>query len=173
MLRSQPFESPLVSRLAVAGVGVVAFLSCALCGLQGPLHRDAAKHIYAGQQLAGGVPPYVSMFNHVGPLSPALCGAAVAGGRALGVDDVIAVRLAFIAVAILAACVLTVVGRELTGSTLGGAAAGITLLCFGRFVLEAASGPDKKVLLILLEALFLLATGRRRLPTGGARSGRR
>lgn len=159
---STPGPPRAPGRLGALAVGLVAALSCSLCGLGGPLHRDAAKHLYTGQQLVRGVPPYVSMFNHVPPLSPMLCGAAVAGGRALGVDDVAAVRLVFSAVAILAAVILTAVGRHLTASTSGAAAAGITLLCFGRFVLEAASGPDKKVLLILLEALFLLAVARRR-----------
>jgi hypothetical protein len=38
-------------------------------GFNGPLKRDAANHLYAGQQMAEGIPPYVSIFNHKTPLS--------------------------------------------------------------------------------------------------------
>ena len=66
-----------------------------LYGLDGVLLRDYSIYLYSGQMVAEGVPPYVSAFDHKGPLSPMIAGLGVVLSWPLGWDDVYTVRLIF------------------------------------------------------------------------------
>ena len=44
-------------------------------GFAGPLTRDDAIYLYSGQQMAQGTPPYLSIWDHKGPLAPMIAGA--------------------------------------------------------------------------------------------------
>src|ERR671933_1327320 len=82
-------------------------------GFDGALPLDYSIYLYSGQRMAEGVPPYVSAFDHKGPLSPMIAGLGVMLSWPLGWDDVYTVRLIFfttaclgvVAVYLLGACV--------------------------------------------------------------------
>src|SRR5215210_2261973 len=65
-------------------------------GFEGVLLRDYSIYLYSGQRMAEGVPPYVSVFDHKGPLPSMLAGLGVMLSKWLNWDDIYAVRLVFL-----------------------------------------------------------------------------
>ncbi|MBV9454611.1 MAG: hypothetical protein JOZ19_10895, partial [Rubrobacter sp.] len=57
-------------------------------GFDGVLLRDYSIYLYSGQRMAEGIPPYLSIFDHKGPLSPMIAGLGVMLSKLLGCDDV-------------------------------------------------------------------------------------
>jgi hypothetical protein len=134
----------------------------ALYGFNGWLYRDDAIYLYAGQQFAEGIPPYVSIFDHKTPLSPILSGIFVSAGRLAGIDDVLAVRLGWWLLSGMAGGVLFLLGRTLFRSSLAGLMAGLALTGFWSFGREAVSGPRAKTPFLLFQLLFFLMAAHRR-----------
>ncbi|HSO76313.1 MAG TPA: hypothetical protein VLU47_15885, partial [Blastocatellia bacterium] len=111
--------------------------------------------------MAKGVPPYVSLFNHTGPLSPLIAGAAIIVGKALSVDDVLAVRIVFLALSALAVVALFWLAATLFDSRSVGLLSAIVLIGLEGFARDAGSGPRAKTPMVLFEVLCLLFAARR------------
>ena len=133
-----------------------------LYGFDGVLLRDYSIYLYSGQRAAEGVPPYVSAFDHKGPLSPMIAGLGVMLSWPLGWDDVYTVRLIFFTTACLGVVAVYLLGACVFRSRVAGFFAALTLLgCYG-FAQPAGSGPEPKTPLVLLEALSLLFATQKR-----------
>src|SRR3712207_6056817 len=104
-------RAPVVVTLLL--IFALAAAVSSLYGLGGGLSRDGAIYLYSGQRMADGVPPYVSVFDHKGPLAPMLAGAGVMLSKLLNSNDIMTVRVVFF----LMGC-LAVVSTYLLGSTL-------------------------------------------------------
>ncbi len=133
-----------------------------LNGRHGNLFRDDAIFVYSGQQLAQGTPPYVSTFHAKTPLSPILCGLGVLLGRALGTDDLAAVRFVFLFISSLTAVAVYFLAVALFESRLTGVVAALVFVSFWGFGLHAFSGPRPKAPMVLFEALSLFLAARRK-----------
>src|ERR671933_2223270 len=95
-------------------------------GFDGVLLRDYAIYLYGGQRMAEGVPPYVSVFDHKGPLSPMLAGLGVLLSNLFGWDDVFAVRLVFFTIACLTVVAVYLLGKSVFSSQMAGLFAALT-----------------------------------------------
>lgn len=118
--------------------------------------RDYSIYLYSGQRVAEGVPPYVGVFDHKGPLSPMIAGFGVAMSGPLNLDDVYAVRLVFYATACLAAVAVYLLGKDVFRSREAGLFAALTFLGFYAYAQPAGSGPEPKTPMVLFETLSLL-----------------
>lgn len=154
---------PLGPLLSLAALAV--FL---LHGFQGVLSRDLAVYAYGAEQAADGVPPYVSILNRAGPLAHLVPALGVLGGRLVGIDELLGIRLLMMVLSIACVWLLYVLGRDLLGSRLAGAVSASTLLAFEGFVTHATGGPREKTAMLLFMLCALLAVARRRwLLAGG------
>ena len=147
--------------------GIPAWLLAALVvwgvhGFQDGRSRDSAVYVYAGQAVANGNAPYVEVFNRAGPLAQLLPGLGVGLGRAIGIDDVVGIRLIFFALMVATPALTYVLARDAFGSRLAGSAAAATLVAFEGLALSATDGPQSKqpMMLGLLAALLLLTRHR-------------
>lgn len=122
-------------------------------GLDEELRRDEAVFAYAGQQLAEGVPPYASILDAKTPLASFVAGGSVAVGRAIGIDDLIAIRVVFFAIATLTVVAVFVAAALLFQSVAAGFAAGIAFLTFKGFAVDALGGPNAKTPGVLFAAV--------------------
>jgi hypothetical protein len=113
-------------------------------GVTEELRRDEAVFAYGGQQLAEGVPPYVSILDAKAPLATFIAGGAVAVGRALGVDDLNAIRITFFVIACLTVVAVYVVGKDIFGSVAAGIAGSLAFLSFKGFAIDALGGPNER-----------------------------
>ena len=152
----------LTSLLLSALVFATAAVVYSQYGFQGKLVRDNAIYVYSGQQMAKGVPPYVSIFDHKGPLAPMISGVGVIMATFFNFDDLFTVRLIFF----IFGC-LTVVGIYLLGYTLfeshwTGILAAFVFIGFWGFGRHAASGPQAKIPMTFFEVLAILLTVRKR-----------
>ena len=149
------------------GVGAVALLTYALHGVHGMLSRDLAVYSYAGQQVADGVPPYDGILNRAGPLAHAIPAIGVWIARAGGFDDVVTMRLQFMAIATLCVCAVYLLGRDVFASRLAGLVSAATFLTFSGFIEYASNGPREKTPMTLFVTGALWAVARRRWFTAG------
>ena len=69
----------------VLGLAVLVY---GLYGFDGVLLRDYSIYLYSGQRMAEGIPPYVSIFDHKGPLSPMIAGLGVMLSGLFNWDDI-------------------------------------------------------------------------------------
>src|SRR5918998_2866006 len=83
-----------------------------LYGFGDVLLRDYSIYLYSGQRMAEGIPPYVSVFDHKGPLSPMLAGLGVILSQQLSWDDVLTVRLVFFATVCLTVVAVYLLGKS-------------------------------------------------------------
>lgn len=148
-------------------VGVVALVTFYLHGFNGKLSRDLAVYAYGGQQVADGVPPYLGILNRAGPLAHLIPGMGAVGARAVGIDDLLGMRLLFLLIAVACVCAVYVAGRDLFGSQAAGLAAAAALLSFSGFIEYAAGGPREKTPMVLFLVLSLWAMTRKRWFTAG------
>jgi hypothetical protein len=154
-----------------AAVGVVSALVYVLHGFNGVLSRDLAVYAYGGQQVADGEPPYEGIMNRAGPLAHAVPAIGVGLSRAIGFDELLGMRLVFLAVSVACVCLVYVLTRELFASRLAGLAAAAGFLCFHGFIEYASNGPREKTVMVLFFLCALLAmAGRRWLAAGVALS---
>ena len=143
-------------------VAIMASFVYGIYGFQGTLGRDEGIYVYSGQQMADGVPPYVSVFDHKGPLSPMLCGFAVAFGRSIGMDDILACRAIFFGISVLSVVSVFVLSEKVFGSLRGAFFSALTFVAFWGFGIHAASGPRAKTPMVLFQVLALYLTISRR-----------
>ncbi|MBI4675598.1 MAG: hypothetical protein HY741_28470, partial [Chloroflexi bacterium] len=76
------------------------------------LSPDLSMMMYAGQELARGHPPYKYAMIVKTPLTPALAALALVAARPFGIDDVSAMRLLFIALAVSAVLLIYLFARD-------------------------------------------------------------
>jgi DolP-mannose mannosyltransferase len=133
-----------------------------LYGFDGTLLRDQAIYLYSGQRMAEGIPPYVSIFDHKGPLSPMLAGLGVMLSEGLNWDDIYTVRLVFFAIGCLTVVAVYLLGKSVFRSQAVGFFAALTFLGFYAYGYQAASGPEPKTPMVLFQALSLLLASRKR-----------
>jgi hypothetical protein len=141
---------------------LIALLVYLAQGFHGWLNKDLALYAYAGQQVAEGVPPYVAVANRAGPLAHLLPGVAVVVGRAVGADDLLAMRVFFMLIAIGCVGLAYLLGRDLFHSRLAGVSTAAALLAFHGFISLASNGPREKTAMVLFCLAALLATTRQR-----------
>lgn len=140
----------------------LAALVYALYGFDGVLLRDYSIYLYSGQRVAEGVPPYVGVFDHKGPLSPLIAGFGVVMSGLLNVDDVYAVRLVFYVTACLTVVAVYLLGKDVFRSREAGLFAALTFLGFYAYAQPAASGPEPKTPMVLFQTLSLLLAVRKK-----------
>ena len=148
-------------------VGVCALVVYVLRGFRGFLSGDLGLYLYAGQQFADGVPPYVGILNRAGPLAHMIPGVGVLFARALGISDVLGVRILLCLVSVAAVCMTYVMGRAVFSSRLIGLATAAAMLSFGGFNTYATSGPREKTPMVLFVVCALWAVHVRRWMTAG------
>ncbi|MDQ4043038.1 MAG: hypothetical protein M3118_04390, partial [Actinomycetota bacterium] len=139
----------MVGRLALPLlVLALSVLVYGLYGFDGVLLRDYSIYLYSGQMVAEGVPPYVSAFDHKGPLSSMIAGLGVTLSGPLGWNDIYTVRLVFFTTACLGVVAVYLLGACVFRSRVAGFFAALTLLgCYG-FAQPAGSGPEPKTPLV-------------------------
>jgi hypothetical protein len=147
--------------LIISGLFVVASVCFSLVGFEQRLVRDDGIYLYSGQQVAEGIPPYVSIFDHKGPLGPLCAGVGVLLGRTFGVDDILAVRILFCVLSAFSAVALYFLAREVFDSPWIAVLTFLIFLNYSGFGQHAASGPRAKTVMLLFEILALLFTCRR------------
>jgi hypothetical protein len=152
----------------LAGCCLVALVVYLAHGFDGLLTTDQGIYAYAGQQVAEGVPPYVAIANRVGPLAHLLPGGAAFVARGVGVDDLLAMRVFFMLIAVACIGLAYLVGRDLFRFRLAGMASAAALLSFHGFIELATYGPREKTPMVLFILASLLAIAHQRwLTTGG------
>ncbi len=152
-------RSKLAFPLLALALAVVVYT---LYGFDGVLLRDYSIYLYSGQRMAEGIPPYASVFDHKGPLSPMLAGLGVMVSHQLSWDDVHTVRLIFFATACLAVVAVYLLGNSVFRSQMAGFFGALTFLGFYAYAQAAGSGPEPKTPMVLFETLSLLFTVQKR-----------
>jgi hypothetical protein len=146
--------------LAIAVFMAAAVVYCQY-GIEGTLVRDDANHLYGGQQIVRGVPPYVSIFFHKGPLSAMICGAAVYIANLFDLNDIFTVRITFFIISCLVVASIFLLGTTLFQNKIVGILQALVFLQFWGFGRHALSGPRPKAPMVLFEILALLLTSRK------------
>jgi hypothetical protein len=149
-------------------VVVAAALIYSLHGFQESFDREAAIFAYGGQQILNGVPPYASVFNVIGPLGHILAAPGVMIARWFGFDEILGMRLVFLALASLTVGVVYLLVRSLFGSRPVAMAAAAGFLTFESFLHYATAGPREKTAMVLFVTLALLGAVQRRWVLAGA-----
>lgn len=145
----------------------VALLLFTRFNIDDMLSRDESIYVYAAQQQAAGVPPYISIFDPKTPLASWLATAAIIVGRAFDISDIYSTRVVYLLIACLAVSAMYVLAKWLFASTLAGIAAAATLASFQGFARDALAGPDAKTPAVLLSIVTLALLVRRRYFLGG------
>src|SRR5215207_3823988 len=156
-------------KLALAGelafplfIFALAAFVYGLYGFDGVLLRDYSIYLYSGQRMAEGVPPYVSIFDHKGPLSPMLAGLGVMLSEGLNWDDIYTVRLVFFTTGCFTVVAVYLLGKSVFRSQAVGFFGALTFLGFYAYGYQTASGPEPKTPMVLFQALSLLLTSQKR-----------
>lgn len=131
-------------------------------GIDATLLRDESIYAYGGQQLAEGVPFYVSIFDAKTPLASQLAGLGVVAGNAFGANDLDAIRVVFFVCACLAVVAVYVLGLWLWRSALAGLVAAVTFVAFRGFAMDALGGPNAKTPGVLFAVMSMALVVRRR-----------
>ena len=123
---------------------------------------DESIYSYGAQRFAEGVPFYVSIFDPKGPLSPMLAGAGATAARALGEDDLHAIRLVFFVLSCLTVVAVYVLNLRLWRSRAAGLIGAVTFASFSGFAVDALTGPNAKTpgILFAVVAMALLVEQR-------------
>lgn len=148
--------------------GVVAMAVYLLQGFGGVLSRDLGVYAYGGQQVAEGVPPFVAILNRAGPLAHLVPGMGAVVARLVGVDDVLAMRVTLMLVAVASVMLVYLLGRDLFRSRAAGLVSAAALLSCEGFLQYATFGPREKTTMVCFLALALLAMVHQRWGTAGA-----
>jgi hypothetical protein len=143
----------------LAAVTLVVYLTQ---NLGGGLSRDGAIYLYSGQQLLEGVPPYVSIFDHKGPLAPLISAFGVLVSGALGTSQVFTVRVLFMIFGSLAIVAAYALSRSLLGSVRATVFSTLTFIGFFSFARYAVAEPEAKTPMLLFQSLALLFTVQKR-----------
>ena len=148
-------------------VFVLAAFVYGMYGFDGVLLRDYSIYLYGGQRVAEGIPPYVGIFDHKGPLAPMLAGLGVVLSEWSNWDDVYAVRLVFFVIGCLTVVAVYLLGRSVFRSQMAGLFAALAFLGCYAYAQPVASGPEPKTPLVLFEALCLLFATQKRWSWSG------
>lgn len=148
-------------------VGAVALVVYVLHGYQGVLDRDLGVFTYGGEHVAHGIPPYVGIFNTVGPLSDAVPGLAIWAGHFVGVGPILSARVLFTVISAGCCALLCVLARDTFGSRAAGFLAPAIFLNFERFIQLATDGPREKTTMLFFLIAALVLVGRRRWLAAG------
>ncbi|HEY3529578.1 MAG TPA: hypothetical protein VGK78_10530 [Nocardioides sp.] len=164
---------PLTGRVSAravdpAAAALVALVVYGVHGFDGTLDRDQGTFVYAGQDVARGVPPFVGIFNSVGPLGDVVTGIGVRLGSLFGIDAVLAARLTYLVASAAAVAALSVLAREALGSRIAGLLTPAVFLTFTGFLELATGGPREKTVMVLCLELALLLMLRRQWFWAGA-----
>jgi hypothetical protein len=151
----------------VAVVAAVASVVYGLHGFDAGLSRDLGVFVYGGEQVAQGVPPYVGIFNTVGPLADAVPGLAIWTGRLLGLDPILSARALFLALSVASCVLVDVLARDVLVSRPAGLTAAATFLTFQDFIQLATGGPREKTTMVTFLVLTFLMVQRRRWLSAG------
>ncbi len=157
-------EAPRLVR-RVGALALIFALAAAVYfqhGFEGALSRDNAIYLYSGQQMAEGIPPYVSIFDHKGPLAPMLVGVGVALSGFFSTVDIVTVRALFFVIGCLAVVATYLLGASLFRSQRAGLFAALTFLGLFGFARYAVSAPEAKTPMVLFEVLCLLFASQKR-----------
>src|SRR5918912_1252319 len=141
---------------------VLAVFVYGMYGFDGALLRDYSIYLYSGQRMAEGVPPYVSIFDHKGPLSPMIAGLGVMLSKLLDGDDIYTVRAVFFATGCLTVVAVYLLAKSVFRSQVAGFFAALTFLGFYAYGYPAASGPEPKTPMVLFQTLSLLLASQKR-----------
>ena len=106
------------------------------------VNRDAFLYLYGGQRVLHGQPPYVSEMDPKGPVSSLLSAGGIAIARLLGVEDILAVRVVFLALAVLGVLGVYLLVRALFDSVLAAVFAAVAFTAFRSFAFNAVAGPE-------------------------------
>lgn len=158
------------SRPALACAALLALASAFVFTRYGTSHEllhDDAIFAYGGERLLHGVPPYLSIFDHKGPLTTLLCGLGAWLGERAGADPLVAMRRLFLALGVGATLGTFALARASLGSTRAGLLAGAAFLAFARFGFHAVGGPQAKVPMVAFQAGALFCMARRRWLAAG------
>jgi hypothetical protein len=131
-------------------------------GFTGHLWRDNAIVLYSGQQMARGIPHYLSIFDNSGVVAPLIAGIGASIATILDCDDILAVRIAFLVLGALAAVGVYFLGSTLFRSRKTGFLAALVFIGFRSFGTLAISGPRIKTPMVLFVILSLVLTARRK-----------
>jgi len=152
----------LKSAVIFASLAVVTFLVYLIHNMAGGLSRDGAIYLYSGQQLLEGVPPYVSIFDHKGPLTSLISSFGVWISRLLETPPVISVRAVFIVCGCLAIAAVYLLSRRLLRSARAAVFSTLTFIGFFSFARYAVAEPEAKTPMVLFQTLALLLTAQKR-----------
>lgn len=155
-------RSWLAGALVFALLAAVTLLVYPMHNLSSGLSRDSAIYLYSGQQLLEGVPPYVSIFDHKGPLTPLISGLGVLLSNLLGLSQVVTVRVVFLICGFLAVAAMYCLSRRLLQSPRGALFATLTFVGFFSFARYAVAEPEAKTPMLLFQSLSLLFTVQKR-----------
>jgi hypothetical protein len=149
-------------------------LSCAVAlavylphGFAGYLSRDLGLYSYGGQLVAEGVPPYVGTLNRAGPLAQLIPGVGAFTARAVGVDDLLGMRVLFLLLTVACIGVAYLLGRDVFRSRAAGLSCAAAMLAFHGVITYATYGPREKTALLLFVLCALLALTRQKWGTTG------
>ncbi len=113
LTRIESFSPRARDAILIAALTLLAFL---VFMQNAPFTRalspDLSMMMYAGQEIARGHPPYKYAMIVKTPLTPLLAAAAVLSARPFGADDVNAMRLLFIALAVAAVLLMYLFARD-------------------------------------------------------------
>ena len=142
-----------------------ALFSVAFCWRLDPVDRplmaDNQLYYYMAERAASGVPPHLSHVDSKNQLGVLITALAIRGGRATGVDDVLASRLISIAFAAAAVVLIAELGTLLTGSAAVGHVSALALLAARGIAEHSAAGNNVKIFLLAFALLahYLMARG--------------
>ena len=155
-------RSSLITGLGALLVFILSAFVFSQYGYHGKLTRDSAIYLYSGQQMAEGIPPFASIFDHKGPLAPMLSGVGVYISHWLHTDDILTVRVTFFVLSLCTVVAIYLLAHSLFSSYSLAFLTACTFLNFWGFGIYALSGPQAKTPMLLFEVLALWLTVRRK-----------
>lgn len=168
---SGPLPSPEAQSRAVAAGGSdrwylalclgIALIVGVLPGLHQPLCRDDGIYMYAGLMAAKGVPPYLSIFSHKGPLAQLIVSAGVLVSRLVHADPLASVRVLFLLLLLATVAATYVLARRLDLPPDASTLAALWLGAAPGLVIHALGGPRAKLPMVLFEVLTMVFAIRR------------
>lgn len=135
-----------------------------------PITPDSSMQIYAAQEILRGRPPYVAIVMPHTPLTSLTSALAIALGGALGISDVLSIRLFFLFLGIWGALLAWRLAKVISPHPIARIVSVLGLLGFQLWGVYVARGPEVKILVIVCGLLALLALQERRWLLAGLAS---
>lgn len=144
------------------GIFLISLIVYLSYGMKAYLRRDNSIIVYAGQQMANGVPYYVSIFDVKSPLAYILAGVGVIISRVIGWNDIVTIRLLFLLISCLTVVSVYFLIKYLFDSSEVGLLSALLFLCFFGFSNYSAFGPRAKIPMVLFQILSIWATAKKK-----------